>query len=211
MPFGTVLDTFDRANEGSPPSSSWTDAWADASGGLRVVSNSCRMSTSGFARDSSYWNTTFGPNCEVFATMSVKDSFGDGDPALGLRLVDMGASTDGYFLGIDRSGSSVHQIVRLDNGTGTALGANISLVWSAGDSFGFEAIGPILKAYHKPSGGRWAVFAVREDATYTAAGKIGLAISGTNTDAEVNDFGGGTVVFPPDYSSFPKAILRRSA
>jgi hypothetical protein len=197
FPTTGVLDTFTRADEGPPPSSSWTDAWIDASGGLVTQANGCRRNTVGAGSDSSYWNVAdFGPDCEVHAKLS-KDTGASGEFALALRLVNIGVgTTDGYGLDINLGGDGTHYILRYDNQSPSAVGASISQAWTSGDSFGFEAIGTTLKVYYKPAAGSWTEIASRTDGTYTAAGKIGLAIAGgagTNNDGVADDFGGGTV------------------
>jgi hypothetical protein len=195
FPTSGVLDNFNRAAEGPPPSSSWTDVWLDAAGGLRVAGNACVMNAPGDVSDSSYWNVAdFGPDCEVHAKFPLKDTNPGGrEFVLALRLANIGTgTTDGYGLDIDLGGDGVHYILRY-NQSPSAVGGSISQAWSAGDSFGFEAIGSTLKAYYKAAAGSWTEIASRTDGTYTAAGKIGLAIAGQNADGTADDFGGGTV------------------
>jgi hypothetical protein len=196
FPTTGILDNFNRAAEGPPPSASWTNVWIDAAGGLRTDGVACLMNAAGDGVDSSYWNVAdFGPDCEVHAKFPIKDSFPTGaEFVLALRLANIGTgTTDGYGLDIDIGGAGVHSVMRYDNQVPAGVGSTFSQAWTAGDSFGFEAIGTTLKAYYKPAAGSWTEIASRTDSTYTAAGKIGLAIAGLNAEGTADDFGGGTI------------------
>jgi len=118
MAFGdsaSLLDNFNRTNEGPPPSSSWTrSGWAGD--GLKVVSNELQpnnMNTS----CANYWNpATFGADCEVYATITDIDSTVS-SINVQLRLTDTpsAATVDGYDFGVDTF-DNVTKIKRIDNG-----------------------------------------------------------------------------------------------
>lgn len=195
MPFPTtpVLDNFNRPDQGPPPSASWTtplDGFGDPLDGCRVVSNQVThqagaVGTFGYAS----WNAaTFGPDCEIYATLKVAP----GTQAFRLHARMGSLNVDGYnnsyFLNVTNAGIQIFKSV---NGTNTQLG---TLVRSNAidESFGLELIGSTLKAYYKPVSGSWTLAITVTDTTYTAAGRLGMLISVTPSST-LDDFGGGTV------------------
>jgi hypothetical protein len=221
MPFGSsaVLDNFNRADTNPPPSASWSQGCIQftASTGIEVSSNTVRRgSLVATYRQGGYWNpATFGPDSEVFFTVPTIPTVDFDGFSLYARLVSIGSgTTDGYAVTVFRNGGVFNnwQIERIDNGVPTTLGAGFTQAIAAGDSVGLEIVGSTLTAYHKPSAGSWTSLTTRTDSTYSAAGNIGLEILGPNERAD--DFAGGNasvvgVAVTPDYSKFPKAILRR--
>jgi hypothetical protein len=188
FPTTSVLDDFNRANEGPPPSASWTNSAGTAGlAGLQVVSSTLQNSGS-FEQREDYWNvTTFGPDSEVYVTVT---TVGITSFRLYLRLQTPGtAGTDGY---LAYFASTAVFIYRIDNTSLTQQGASVSLTLAGGESYGFEIIGSDMNVYKK-SGGSWGTtLATRTEATYSAAGNIAIG-----TDAQnwvLDDFGGGTVV-----------------
>lgn len=198
FPTTEILDNFNRANEGPPPSASWTNVY----NGLKVSSNQCVGNTA--SDNISDWNvSTFGPDSECHAKIPVFPSAGTGI-GLGCRLTTHGSSTqDGYWIIFSYYNTLI--LGREDNGSFTQLGANISRTINEGDSIGIEVIGTSnnIKAYHKPSGGSWSSsLATRSDGTYTAAGYIGA--DNAHTSGAIDDFGGGTAggtVYQEDLTS----------
>ncbi len=191
FPTTSVLDSFDRANEGPPPSSSWTADTGFGSNGLRVVSNVCGATS--LSDSFAYWNVSSpGPDCEVFVTVSTKPANGN-YCALYLRSVFAGAGSDGYELQLNvATGTDTTQHYRVDNFVFTALGAAINQEFTAGDGLGLEIIGNSLQAYRRSSGVWAALGTTRADSTYTAAGRTGIQIQ--DTTGRFDDFGAGTVV-----------------
>ena len=61
FPYTLTLDNFNRANEGPPPSASWTTP--SSQGGLKVIGNACGSEV-GFS-GAAIWNTVFAANQEV--------------------------------------------------------------------------------------------------------------------------------------------------
>ena len=194
FPTTGVLDDFNRANEGPPPSASWTDTWLTGSG-LTVNTNQCATNGGTTLKDS-YWNvSTFGPDAEAFVTIATIPTT-DGDSIrLGIRLAQPGATTvDGYLAmwqWIAGAGADRVRLFRLDNGAATELGTGVDLNMSAGDKLGMETIGSTIKVYTKSGAGAWTERRSETDATYSAAGFIGLQF--IRTVFRCDDFGGGTV------------------
>ena len=197
FPTTRVLDDFARAD--GPVGGQWTDSPdGTAYGGMTIVGGVARPVGGTFSYD--YWNPdVFGPDCEVFVTEPVQGANID----VLLRLTSIGSgSVDGYAL--RRSAGNTFNIHRIDNDVYTQLGASITETHSDGDSFGIEAKGTRLTAYHRDGAGAWAAMASgsRTDGTYTAAGNLGTYIQ--NGAGRIDDFGGGTRV--PSVSWFGRTV-----
>lgn len=194
MPFPTtaILDNFNRANTGPPPSASWSQGYGGIFGQFKVVSNQAAVNSLIFGYAENYWNVATYADCEAYVTIAAKPAAGSLF-ALMVRTVDIATNPDGYLLVLTPSaGTDTLQIDRGDNGVRTLLGAAVSQEVSVGDSIGIRAIGSTLTCWYKPSGGSWTELFSRTDATYSAAGRIELI---TNSAATiVDDFGGGTYV-----------------
>jgi hypothetical protein len=192
-----TLDNFQRANQGPPPSSSWSQGPFDfASGdGLVVLNNAVARRASGGYRQGDYWNpTTYGPDSEVWATTqsvggSPYDSF-----ILYLRLTNIGPRTsNGY--GLTWSGNNKSNniaIQKFANGAFASSLASFTQNLSAGDSLGLQAVGSTLYAWYRPSGGSWTLLGSTTDTSYSTAGYLGLDIA-YSQNTTLSNFGGGTL------------------
>jgi hypothetical protein len=71
FPTTPILDDFNRANEGPPPSANWSAyhaSWGFGDG-LEVVSNQCKGNSYNLCGD--WWSVeTFGSDCEVYVTIA---------------------------------------------------------------------------------------------------------------------------------------------
>ena len=200
FPTTGLLDNFNRANQGPPPSASWsTDIWGESAGGLRVVSNQC-ADEAGDGGDG-WWNAaTHGPNSEAYCDLSTADLWLE----VYARLISPGtAGLDGYFLQIlPAAGDEDARIFRIDNAIETQLGATYTAgTYGSGNQIGFELIGGTLTAYQNT--GSWTPLFSRSDSAYGSAGYIGLS-QGRGT-ARFDNLGGGTVV--PTASVMAKMML----
>lgn len=192
FPVSAILDNFNRANEGPPPSTSWTTSWNVGADGHKVVSNQLNANTSD---GSSYWNVqTFGPNCEVYATMV--DTQGV-YAQLGARLTSVGTSSlNGY--AVSREDNSTIAVKKWAAGSESQLGATFSQSFTAGDSMGMTVTGSnptVIEVWYKVGAGAWTSLGTRSDSTSpnTAAGNIGIRSGASSGSPKWDDFGGGTV------------------
>ncbi len=195
FPTTGILDNFNRANVGPPPSASWSQAFSGVFGQFKVVSNRAAVNSlvSGYAEN--YYNAaSYGGDCEAYVTIVTKPAnttiFG-----LGIRMVDLvgAVNPDGYMLFLSAlSGTDTLQIDRIDNGVRNILGTAVSQEVSNGDAIGIRAIGSALTCWYKASGGSWTQLFSRTDATYSAAGRIEIIT--TSAATVLDDFGGGTYV-----------------
>src|SRR3990167_7899633 len=175
MPFPTtgILDTFVRANEGPPPSASWAGIILPSDGGLKIVSNAC-VGDSALFFNSSAWGQTFGPDCEVFVTMTALAAVG-GFCTIFTRLIELNtAFVDGYAAQVEVTASGVASwsMFRIDDAVGTALAFTDAPI-NAGDTFGMASIGSSHYVCRKPSGGEWESALSVSDSTYPNTGYIG--------------------------------------
>lgn len=205
FPTTSIIDNFNRANEGPPLSSSWSRTFY-ATSGLEVVSNGAMQDDVNQVAGE-YRNTgTYGPDSEAYITITTRATSGDYCTVwVDARLQDPNASTiDGYEVEmVMREGNTTVNIVRIwkiVNNSFSQLGSDINTTISNGDSFGIEVTGTgtvTIKAYHKPSGGSWGEIGSATDSSspINSAGYIGIGIYDSGSAQTVlDDFGGGTVV-----------------
>lgn len=212
FPTTGILDNFNRANEGPPPSSGWA---ADATVGTNQLTTSGNTLAAGTSNVFAYWaQSIFGPDSEVWVTLTTKSG---GTNYLALYLRFDPATHNGYELELDPvvGGTDTSQHYRVDNAVFTAIGAAISQEFSNGDGLGLEVDGTTLQGYRR-SGSTWAPLGTtRSDSTYKGIGRLAIQLG--NTDVVCDDFGGGTKVpIQATMNStllnlvdFPKNILRK--
>jgi hypothetical protein len=196
FPTTGVLDAFTGTNGTDLPvySANWTTI--DSYNTLEIQGNAA-TATVNENDNGNYWDiATFGPNSEVFLTMSTKPVNGL-DVALLSRMVGVaGPVFDGY--GLDFYAQAANDeagVYSVTNGIWTLIGAvDSSTEWAAGDGVGLEVTGAnpaSLQMYRNT--GTWAAFGTaRSNSDYDDAGNIGLYTA--STTARMDDFGGGTVV-----------------
>jgi hypothetical protein len=207
----TVLDDFNRANgdlSGSTSSSgdTWPDSIVVSDTTLSIVSN--RIESLASFR-SGYMDNTYGPDTEVYATLTETGSAGGASEILALfaRISNPDASNiTAYYVEIRANGDWV--FIRVNSSATTVPLATVTQTLSDGDSVGFSVTGtgnPLLTAWHKPSAGSWTQVdsAFTDDfsntppasqAPFQGSGKIGIEIQDAATSPSVDDFSGGTVV-----------------
>jgi hypothetical protein len=197
FPTTPILDDFDRADEGPPPSSSWTNYSFGYTGGLCIVSNQCVASVDGGVPRASYWSTPFNANCEVYFTLDNLRSPIDNTKNLYIRF----NPTTGV--------SYQLQIFALSTGTELALIVNrpvqlilgtYSTTLSTGDRFGLRAIGSTISVWYAPvATGIWSEVITANDSNVTAGGNLMVCMNsaGPSQDA-IRDFGGGDYIAPPN-------------
>jgi hypothetical protein len=201
-----ILDAFGDVSQ--PRNLSvWNANWS--SGGLFAgewQTNATGASSTG-TNSGDGWDISYGPDSEIYCTLSAKPTDGQ-YIALYLRCTDFsgGASQDGYEMELDPvAGTDTITVYRIDNGVFTAVTPNpiASQEFSVGDGFFYEIIGSTHKAYRRSAGVWSQIGSNLTEATYPAAGLIGLQGSG-----QIDDFGGGTVVVggstTPTATGFPR-------
>lgn len=192
-----ILDDFNRANEGPPPSSSWSTPVANGDASHYVRNNGVGVSADD-AQTSSYWNvTTYGPDVEACASLTDTSAFLLHGAMV--RIVNPNnASTAGGYMVVANPSTSVTQVYRLDGTTYTLLGADISTTWANGDAVCIKAVGATIEAFRKPSGGSWGSIGSRTDSTYSSAGYSGVFSYGGSGVAIGDNFGSATIASSVD-------------
>lgn len=195
FPSTGILDNFNRADEGPPPSASWS-AWV--SPGLQVVSN--QMAPNDNGDNAASYNPTFGPDQEVYWTLATKAAVSGTYNTLALRTDP--TTNDGYQVEHFNQTDTVTETLYLQKIVSTVytqLGASVSQILSSGDSFGARAIGTTLEIWYKASGGSWTLLASRTDSAFSGASPNNQLAAYTygalsTTTQRFEDFGGGNVV-----------------
>jgi hypothetical protein len=187
FPTTGILDDFNRANEGPPPSASWNN---DGSTGWKVVSNQCVPQD--IANNAAAWlpASPFGANQEEYLTLVTVPA----DTKLFDLYFKTSATNNYYELLITKTvgaGNDIWQVYRDDNAVPTQLGANIIQEISNGDSIGVDYTNGVITVWYKASGGSWTSLGTRAETTYqSGTGYLGFYTSGS---AVVDNFGGGAV------------------
>jgi fibronectin type III domain protein len=196
-----TLDGFDRANETLSDQGRWSNGIAGSGEtGLSVSSNqlACTKTTTCTA-----WraNAQFGPDTEVWARVATLQT--GNQLRLYARVQQPGsAAVDGYMLRtVQQSGADDVLVERLDNGVSTRL-LTQSQDLAAGDVLLLRVQGSTVEAWRN-DGTFWARLGTTTDATYGAAGAVGVGIRGTT--GRLDDFGARTVGAPPGDTTPPGA------
>lgn len=197
FPTTSILDDFNRANEGPPPGADWSTPVGGPAGssGLKVLSNVCGTDNIIDVVGSAMRTATSGPDCEVYATITTLPDDTD-FVILGARYNETDAFTwDGYFLYWHRddtnslgNGGSWFEVVIASTMVDVIGITNLTV--SAGDALGMSVIGSAIKVYHKPSAGAWTPVGSGTDSSITGAGHLYVMTDDTTT--RIGDFGGGT-------------------
>lgn len=148
FPTTGILDNFNRANTGPPPSANWTQGFGGLAGQFKVVSNQLVVNSIASGSAGDYWNPSTFKDSEEYLTVVTKPA--DGNYVLLLiRVVDPSvAAWSGYFLNaVAAVGTDTIQLYRETNGSATQI-AVYNQEFSNGDSIGISAIGSTITAYY---------------------------------------------------------------
>lgn len=183
FPTTSVLDNFNRADAGPPPSASWTtDYYAFGLPGLKVSSNTC-VPDAAFA--ASWWSaSSFSANQEGFVTVST--FVNEAEVAARIQVPGT-AGIDCYSIYVN---TTAWRLYRTDNQVSTII-ANGSVTFANGERLGIECNGTTITGY-RYTGGAWGSLGSTTDATYNTTGFIGIYFGSASSVAD--DFGGGAVV-----------------
>ena len=195
FPTTGVLDNFNRADEDPLANGTWSGAITSGGEQCRIVSNAVQGRATAGHVGTSYWGGTFGPDSEVFIDITTRAATAGDKAGVFLRIVNPGtASVDGYIalIRFDVAGDLI-RVLRLDNAVETQIGSdiNVSPNFVSGDGFGMSMVGSTITLYKRLSG-TWSSLGTITDATYSAAGNIG--VDSEAPDFVGDNFGGGTVV-----------------
>ena len=183
FPNTPVLDSFNRANEGPPPSANWSTMRGT---GHTVLSN--QMAPNANAVQGSSWSVLrFDRDQECRFTAAVLDSPNQGHNVYLRVQTATNGDSDHYEVDFERQTGNDKVAVWKEVATVyTQLGADIDLggELAAGDQFGASVTGSTIEVwYNNVSQG------TRTDSEVSGTGFIGI-VSGTDVP-RFDDFGGG--------------------
>lgn len=205
FPTTSVLDDFNRANANLTASANWgTGVYGFGDTTMTISSNKAIPGsvTSNWYRN--YWQAvTFGPDCEVYATISAAAAAGHFSE-LSARLQSPATTgADAYELEIGwTAGNEDVLVYRVVNDVFTTLRNTVGGfgALAAGDKVGLEVTGAgatVTLRVYKFTAGSWAQIgtdlADANAARIVAAGNIAVSHQG-EVGGAWDDFGGGTIV-----------------
>lgn len=208
FPHVALIDDFNRANEGPPPSASWSNY---VGAGLLVDTNRVSTSDVSASDNGSYYNVRkYGPDIDVTALISTK---GTRWFSLAVRLRQESDGTwSGLEILLDSSPVNSAVVFELYHNVYTQVQPQFPFTWATGDSFGVRLTGPVIQPYYKigagawnPVGPSWISYVALE------AGYCGLNIAQKNTFGD--DFSVGTLpesLGRSDFDNFPKPKHRNA-
>lgn len=188
----SLIDDFNRTNEGPPLSSSWTQS-GRVSYGFQVVTNEGQAETVSNTCEEYYNVRDYGPDVEAHYTIGQVSSTTFSSVAVRMADEDT-ANVDCYYA--QQRGTTGLQLWRLDNDTDTALGSIQTQTIATGDKIGISAIGTTITGYFDDGGAGWAPFDSTMDSTYSSAGPVGQATflnGGAATQFTFDNWYAGTV------------------
>ena len=185
-----LIDNFNDTE--GPPMTGWVTPALAA--GLKSNGTTCLANA---ANAFGIWNTIMGhADEEAEVTITTKPATA-GQVGVMARAKDISSAAiiDGYavsVLVVAGAGNDIIRAYRIDNGVSTPLGTGIAQEVSNNDSIKIRIVGSSIGVWYKASGGSWTLLETVTDATYSAAGYLGLF--STDTTARMDDFGGGVYV-----------------
>jgi len=191
FPITPILDDFNRANEGPPPSSNWIESFF--TGGLKVSSNALVLNVPD-TDDAITWHEPFGPDQEAYFRMLsfwlITDPL-PGSVALRLRqqVID-DSETDHYSLDITPDtvfGEFKVEIWKLVGVTYTMLSQVLEVVLVVGDQLGVRIRGNVIKGYLN------GVEIITATDSSIPSGQYISIVNGKAENVILDDFGGGEI------------------
>ena len=193
-PVTSLLDDFNRADNGGPPGASWSHLptlSTTASNNLFVTSQAIAGPSGGNA---DYWNVQqFGPNSEAWITVVAKPTVNLDPVYLGLRFQSPTvANASGYQAGFlnENTTPDQYRIYRRTKGKPAVLASVTGPKLNAGDQLLFRAIGTTLELW-RGAAGSWTRILTATDSTFKSGGY--LALAARNSSVRLDNFGGGTL------------------
>ena len=212
FPVEDVKDNFNRANEGPPPSASWTSGAKGVTGlGEHVVSGNQLKNTAQYAY-SYYSALELGDDCEAYITLA---SNWNGTADLALALADTATVTSASWncYEVYVSTANTYEISKSVAGTKTVL-TNGALTLSVGDSVGIRRIGNRVVLLRRPSGGGWGYVAHAVDSTHTGPYYAAVYMDGkADASQTLDNFGASNVdidqhIYGPDAAAACQLVSR---
>jgi hypothetical protein len=191
-----VIDNFNRANEGPPPSSAWVDQFV-----MGVVGNegAARQASTNNYDAPAVWRTVFPANQESYVEIVTRQDDTMVQTVLARyqdasNYVAIATSRD------DGAGDTI-SIGEVVSGAGATIGGPYTIIYQDGDSIGIRCVGTTIEAWYKPVAGAWGQLGIGTTTLPPAPGYVGLVVYGTTT--RLSGFGGGAYVAPNNTTTDP--------
>lgn len=196
MPFGQVIDDFNRADQaglgamgigGTLTGDSWSSPIEAGNGSLNVAGNAASESTS--PPDSNYSGRTYGPSVRCGFKLKTRSASSVSSDGIGIYWAIQspgGAALDGYEAYFTAEGT--YRLDRVVDGGFTSLGTQAG-TFAAGDVLDVESIVTAASvAIRVLKNGTQVLSATDTNAArISLAGPVGLQIFGTATDWEIEE------------------------
>lgn len=190
--YSNLLSDFNGANQ-DPISEAGHWAKIDTNNSTDLIRTGNAAGSNSSVTGESYWTVqTFGPNVEVWTSISVMPGSGN-NIDVSARIQSPGGSLtyDGYRCRmLDQAGTDQLQLVRVDNAVPTNLGTALDRNFSAGEMIGLRCVGNSIEGWYF-DGSNWILGTSATDTTYAAAGNVAIHVRGTTGRA--NDIYAGTI------------------
>lgn len=186
FPSTPILDNFNRANENPLSDGGRWDA-----GGLQVVSN--QATSNGPGGDGCTWRLVYGPDMEVYVTITTLLNLHGDIFSMCNRLDGNG---NGYQIAWTKSlTQDTINIQSIAGFTPTNI-ASFNQNVSVGDKIGMRSQRNIISAWYAPVGtGIWTMLGSAVDNTYNNEGNINAFINeAVSSSCTFDNFGGGSTI-----------------
>lgn len=203
FPTTSILDNFNRANEGPPPSASWQNMfdWVEP----LIVSGNQAIPQTPVNGGAAIWKTAHGQDLEAYVTLSNAGIGAHPGVNLYFKIQDPATYADLYYVGVFNSGGDISLVLySLFSGYAGLTNTYPPVVTlptgplESGFKVGVRMIGNIIEIYYARSGGPWVLFIGGTDESSTgpacASGYFGIeTIDNDGNSTALDDFGGGTI------------------
>jgi hypothetical protein len=194
-PLTPLLDDFARPDNTGPPGPSWTHMVVSSTSSTNDLFLTGQQMTGKPGSNADYWNPqAYGPDSEVWLTVTAKPTV-DLDPVvLGLRFQNPGAANasgyQAYYIYRSKQADQYKIIARVNGTTSVTLATVNGPTLNPGDRLLFRAIGTTLELW-RSSAATWTRILSATDGTYQGAGYLNL--TARNGAVRLTGFGGGTL------------------
>lgn len=206
FPSSPVLDAF---TDGSAPRNlpTYNASWSAPTlvEGTPQTTVGGGVKSGGAPPSSAHWTPVSLADVEVFATVVTKPADGS-FLELTARVTTPGASVNGYALAAFAvAGADTVELWEFTAGFGSPVATVQTAEFAVGDQLGMSLIGNTIRLYKNGA----QIGSPVTNSLHTGAGNIGVRFG--DATGVLDNFGGGAPVVParPDYSRFPKFLLRR--
>lgn len=178
-------DTFNRADEGPPPSSNWMTPVGMA--GCVVSGNQLAPDPNEGGAGRCVTVAQFGPDCQATLTITTRPTSNVNNRiSIFVRATDQSGYPTGYSVRAERNPDTGDHYITLYEGNDSMGYANID--WQDGDAIQVRALGSTIEARYKPAMGSWSTVVSAEGYSYWLAGYAFIYIDTADVATRLDDF-----------------------